>query len=253
MDPKRSTDRILDEWDAVTSAARPPAAAPRRRTSLAGVASGLSLAGAGVLAAALVLGVVYLGGRIAPSVGALGTVSPPASAPSNPSQAAIAATPVPSHVAPSHPVASRAPSSNPATPPPTPTCSPDVLSARITAWDGAAGSRIADVKVTNTSAVACILPEPASLALRDGSGRTLISGSGPAGAAATVPAGSSVTTLVQTSNYCGAAPVAPVTIRFDLGGGHRVTAEPPTPNDATVPPCNGSTVPASIQMHPWSR
>ena len=62
-----------------------------------------------------------------------------------------------------------------------------------------------------------------------------------------------VTTLVDVSNYCGTPPTPPVRITFDLGADGRLSATPPTPTDDTVPPCNGPTVAASIQMQPWSR
>ena len=261
MDPNRTTDRILDEWDAVASTARPPSAAPRRRASLAGVASSLGLAAAGAFAAALVVGVIALGGRISPGVGSVGT-PPPSSVGSAAVAAASAsaASPTPTHPPTaepaSHAPSTPAPTATPvptATPRPEATCGSSGLLAKITAWEGAAGSRIADVTVTNNGPTACLLPEPGALHLVDGAGRDLISGTGPGGPETSLVAGASVTTLVDASNYCGAAPAAPVRITFDLGAGRRVTAEPPRPGDVTVPPCNGSTVPASIQMQRWSR
>jgi hypothetical protein len=58
--------------------------------------------------------------------------------------------------------------------------------------------------------------------------------------------------MVEDGNYCGAAPIAPVTIAFVLGTGDRIIASPATSSDATVPPCNGPAVAASIQMQPWA-
>ena len=253
MDPNRTTDRILDDWDAVASTARPPSAAPRRRGSVGGLGSSLGLVAAGALAAALVVGVVALGGRISPGVGA---VTPPPVA----SEAAVASVPGATPTATERPTASAAPHA-PATPPPTarPTPTPVLacvsshLRATITAWEGAAGSRIADVTVTNTGPGTCALPEPVGLDLIDGKGAKLMSGPGPSGPATALPAGSSATTLVEASNYCGPDPAPPVRIVFNLGHGEFVTASPASPTDATVPPCNGSTVQPSIQMQPWSR
>ena len=74
----------------------------------------------------------------------------------------------------------------------------------------------------------------------------------PAGPAITIPAGGSVTTLVDVSNYCGATPVAPVGIAFDIDGIATVVATPASNTDATVPPCNGPGQPGTIQMQPWS-
>ena len=59
------------------------------------------------------------------------------------------------------------------------------------------------------------------------------------------------TTLVDVANYCGPAPVAPVTVAFQFANGE-VRATPVSPTDATVPPCNGPGQPAQIDMHPWS-
>ena len=249
MDPNRKSDRILSNWDAVAQMARRPAAAPRRRRPVAGLGSGLGLAGAGLLAAGLVVAVA-LGGRITPDVGSVPSVSP---------------TTTPSSVAPSHapsashaPSPSRAPSAShlpPAASSPVAqedTCSVDALAARITAWEGAAGSRIADVTVTNTSATACRLPATPSLALVDGSGTVLIEGHKTASGTIRLGAATSVTTLVAVSNYCGPRPAPPVRIAFELPTGSLLAA-PPSPTDATVPPCNGATVPASIEMQPWSR
>jgi Protein of unknown function (DUF4232) len=251
MDPNRKPDRIISEWDAIVGRAQRPARAPRPRRSLAGLGAAFGLAGAGVLAAALIVAVLALGGRISSSVGS----SPSAPTASQVAVASVPPTPTPSPVAASPAVTpSPAPTRKPveSTPPPaTPVCAPDVLTARITAWEGAAGSRIADISVTNHGSVGCELPEPKTLALIDGANKTLMSGVGPAGSAIHLAAGETVTTLVDASNYCGATPSAPVTVRFDVAG-HDLKADPVSPTDATVPPCNGATVAASIQMQPWS-
>lgn len=253
MDPNRKPDRILSDWDALANRAQPPTVAPRRHRSLAGIGASVGLLGAGVLAAALIVAVVALGGRITPSVGG------PAPSLATASQVAVASTPPTAS-----PTSSPSTPSRPATPPPTSapvessapatsSCRPDTLSARITMWEGAAGSRIATIAVRNGGPAACDLVEPTSLALVDGAGRSLIRGTGPAASSPIrLAAGATASTLVETSNYCGAPPKAPVTVRFDLDG-HELTATAPSSTDATVPPCNGATVPASIQMQPWSR
>ena len=80
----------------------------------------------------------------------------------------------------------------------------------------------------------------------DGSSTELMQGSAASERnTITIPAGGSVTTLVDVSNYCGAAPVAPVGIAFDIDGIATVIATP-------VPPCNGPGQPGTIQMQPWS-
>jgi len=126
--------------------------------------------------------------------------------------------------------------------------------AKITMWEGAAGSRIADVEVANTGRVACLLEKLERPQLIDAAGRVLIDGTPPtAGGVLELAPGARATTLVDASNYCGAAPVPPVRVAFVLRDGKRFVAGPPTPTDATVPPCNGPGQPAAIGMQPWAR
>jgi Protein of unknown function (DUF4232) len=250
MDPNRKSNRLLDEWDAVARSARRPASAPRRR-GLVGFGSTLGLVGAALVAVALVLGVGWLGGRITTNVGAEPSPSGPvaiASAPPSPTPAPSIPTP------PQSPTPTIAPSPTPA--PTIGPCDPANLAARITAWEGAAGSRIADVSLTNAGDAKCLLAATARPQLIDGRGAVLAQGriSGASvGPPIEVAPGDVLTTLVQVSNVCGAPPVAPVTVAFDLGGGLRLIAQPLSPTDTTVPPCNGPGSPAEIEMHPWSR
>ena len=121
-------------------------------------------------------------------------------------------------------------------------------------WEGAAGSRIADVEVTNTGSAACTLEKLQRPQLIDGAGRVLIDGSTPkASGDIELAPGGRATTLVEASNYCGTTPVPPVRVAFVVRDGGRVIAAPPTPTDATVPPCNGPGQPAAIGMQPWAR
>ena len=125
--------------------------------------------------------------------------------------------------------------------------------ARITAWEGAAGSRIADVSLTSTGETPCLMPETPRPQLVDGRGAVLAQGKITAGSPMIeVATGDVLTTLVEVSNVC-VQPVPPVTVAFDMGGERRLVAQPYGPTDATVPPCNGPGRPAEIQMHPWSR
>jgi hypothetical protein len=235
MDPNRPSDRILREWDAVASTARQPETAPRRR-GLSGLPSLAGLVGAGLVAAALIVAVGWLGGRIAPSVGGVGSAAPTSS---------TGASPAPSNAAPTS--STGATTADPA-------CDPGGLAARITAWEGAAGSRIADVTVTNRSATACLLAGAPVPELVDGSGRTIVRGTAQAARPAVrIKPGDSVTTLVNVSNVCGAPPAPPVTVAFDLGEAEPLRATPLSPTDTTVPPCNGPGLPAQIEMQEWSK
>lgn len=249
--------RLLDDWDSVASAARPPAAAPQRGSAGA-VRSTLGLLGAAAAAVIVVIGVVWLGGRISPTqVGG----SPSPSASGNVAVVSPSASPSPTLAPSPSPAATPSPTPLllPATPSPAPGCDPADLAAAITAWDGAAGSRIATVTLTVNASAPCTVPTTARPALIDGHRAVLAQGritNGNGGSAEVgrilVNPGDVLTTLVQVSNVCGAPPAPPVTVAFDLGGAVLI-ATPLSPTDDTVPPCNGPSLPASIEMHPWSR
>jgi hypothetical protein len=132
-------------------------------------------------------------------------------------------------------------------------CTPDDVDALITAWDGAAGSRIATVQLNQIGTTPCAvdpLPQPW---LADGHATPLVTGNAGAGTPITFAPGEVLHTLVQVGNYCGPEPVAPVTVAFTQGDAAFVaTALSPT-DVSGVPPCNGATAPGVIEMHPWSK
>ena len=250
MNPSRP-DRILEEWSAVADGARRPSTPPRRVAVRAG-STGLSLAGAGLVAVVLLASAVWLGRP--------GSTGPGAVVPTGSPSATIVATPVsstsptPTPTRPVTPVPTPTAAPTPTASPTIGTCAPAALAARITLWEGAAGSRIAHVEVTNTGRDACTLGKLERPQLIDGAGRVLIDGTAPAaGGIIELAPGGRATTLVDASNYCGAAPVPPVRVAFVLRDGQRFIAAPPTPTDATVPPCNGASQPAAIGMQPWAR
>jgi hypothetical protein len=118
-------------------------------------------------------------------------------------------------------------------------------------WEGAAGHRIAHVEVTNDRSVPCILETTARPQLVDGNGTVLIdSANPPASKTVLVNPGDVLTTLVQAGNYCGPAPARWVSVAFLLSSGGLIVASPATPTDMTVPPCLGSSQPATIEMQP---
>ena len=254
MEPSR-VDRILEEWAAVTGRAHRPDSSPRRSGVTAGRA-GATLAGAGLVVAALVIAVAVMG-RVGPN-GGIGAVTSPSPAATATPAATASPTPSPSPT----PTASPSPTASPTpTPTPTPTpvptigpCDPGSLAARITAWEGAAGHRIADVELTNAGTVTCRLATVAKPQLIDGHGSVLIDGTDPGPSKTlTIAPGDVVKTFVQDANYCGPDPVAPVSVAFVLDGGGRFVATPLSPTDATVPPCNGTPGSAGdIEMQPWA-
>ena len=244
MEPTRA-DRILQEWDEVAGRARRPVAPPAR-VAVVGGPSLTTLAGAGVILAALLVAVMWFGQRDSNDL--IGG-DPPSTSP--------IVTPSPSAV----PTPSPSPTAAP-TPTPTPTavatpgigpCAPGDLASRITLWEGAAGHRIAHVEMTNTGSSPCTIRSLARPQLVDGRGAVLIDGTEPASSELlTMDTGSVLTTLVQDGNYCGPAPVPPVSVAFVMPQG-RIVATPVSPTDATLPPCLGQAGSAgTIDMQPWA-
>lgn len=251
MDPSRP-DRILQEWNEVADGVRRPATPPRR-VGVRGVASGPSLVGAGVLLAAVLIAVVWLGRP--GSDGGIGAITSPLPTATETPIATPSASPSPSPTP--APTATAIPTPTPTVAPtvaPTPgPCDPSKLAARITLWEGAAGSRIAHVELTNAGTQTCTIRAMDKPQLVDGKGSVLIDGSTPTSKALlTVAPGDVLKTLVSDSNYCGPNPMPPVSVAFVQSGGGRIVATPFSPTDATVPPCNGPGSGAAIDMHPWA-
>jgi len=177
-----------------------------------------------------------------------GVGGPPSNSP------AIAASPTPAASGSSAATPSPGTSLEPTVAPAVGPCPPTQLAARITLWEGAAGHRIAHLELTNQGPSPCLVQATSKPQLVDGRDTVLIDGVEPSGSdTLTVPAGATLTTLVQDGNYCGPAPVAPVTVAFVLADGGRIVATPLSPTDATVPPCLGAAGSAGdIEMQPWA-
>ncbi len=138
------------------------------------------------------------------------------------------------------------------------------LDGRILGWQGAAGSRIADVEITNTGG-SCRVRGTPGLQLVDAGGRGLIDSTtaGPSGEPHLAPSdptfdlvqGARLRTEVEVSDYCGPAPTLPIDIAFTLpADGGRFVAKPGqgVASDMAVPPCEGSTG-GAISMNGWRR
>jgi len=229
MDPSRP-NRILDDWAAVASEARRPSAAPRPVAVRSGL-PGATLAGASLIVVGLFVAGVLLG-RPGPS-DTVGTSPSP--------QGPVASDPSAS------PAASPAASGG--------LCRPEDVNARITVWEGAAGSRIATVELKQIGSVPCGLETMAIPRLLNGHGDVLIAGSAPARTTTIrFTPGEVVRALVRTSNYCGPAPEPPVTVGFVTSYDALFVATALSPTDATLPPCNGTPGSAgTIEMQPWAR
>ena len=226
MEPSRS-NQILEAWSAVAGEARRPAAPPRGVVVRSGL-PGATLAGASLVVVALALAGLLLGRPDLNGTNGVGGSVPPVS---------------PSASQPAEATASPAPTIGP--------CIPENIAAVITMWEGAAGHRIAHVEVTNDRSVPCILETTARPQLVDGNGTVLIdSANPPASKTVLVNPGDVLTTLVQAGNYCGPAPARWVSVAFLLSSGGLIVASPATPTDMTIPPCLGSSQPATIEMQP---
>jgi hypothetical protein len=224
--------------------------APWRTNPMLGFARALAGVAIAVAVGSAVLFLLVL--RPAGDVGSSPSPSAPIAALPSPS-----ASPSPSATA--SPSPTPTPSATPkATPKPTvaPTtgaCDPAKLAARITMWEGAAGSRIAQIEMTNMGSSPCTVRAMERPQLVDGQGKVLINGAAPgASATLTMAPGGVLKTEIEDSNYCGAAPKAPVTVAFVLNDGRKIVAAPLSPTDVTVPPCNGAGQPAQISMKPWA-
>jgi hypothetical protein len=137
-----------------------------------------------------------------------------------------------------------------------PRCIGSQLSARIVDWQGAAGSRIADVELVNTSFSACTIRNYPRVRLVSAHGTILINGHAASTTAASHVLGrlGFLKTEVSDNNYCGPSYAKPVTLVFVLPGTlGRVVAIPVSPTDTTgVPPCLGAAGSAGhISMHAW--
>jgi hypothetical protein len=259
MEPNQKSDRIVEEWAAVSGTARRPTRAPRGdrpRSSLPG------LVGAGLMAAALVLAVAWLGRTTSSNVGADPSASPSDVAVAESATPGASPSPAesPSPVVPASPIVQPEPTPTPTSEPtPTPTvvvgpCRAADLTARITSWEGAAGNRIAMVTITNSGSDVCDMPKTTIPQLVDGAGTVLAQGTGQAGGSELrLSPGDVLTSEVDVANVCKTPVVAPVTIAYDLGDGRHVVSKPLKATDSTVPPCNGPGQPASIQMQAWAR
>ena len=138
-----------------------------------------------------------------------------------------------------------------------PACTASQLSAVILTWTGAMGSRIASVRISNTSFHACDLRDDPRVELVSAGGVVLLNGTA---ASTTAPVHvlkplATFKTEVRDGNYCGPAYTSPVTLGFVLpGSAGRVVAIPAISSTSLsgVPPCNGAPgSTGSISLHAW--
>jgi uncharacterized protein DUF4232 len=244
-----------------------PARAGTGRLAWFGAAVRFSVAAA-VVAAAVLFGWSRLGPTATTGSLPVVTTSPgqsaaPTQAPTDLAASAhaspAAATPshAPAPASPAPATASHAPQT--ASPRTVVDCTGADLSARILDWQGAAGSRIADVTVTNVGGGPCIFAEGTPrLELLDATGRIVLQSSGQLGSPirkVTLAVSDALRTSVAASNACGPTPVLPLRISFTLPGTRtEFVASPATGVSSAdaVPPCNGP-VGGDLSMNGWTR
>ena len=194
-----------------------------------------------------------------PSSSTVAAVSPSASGSASASaeSSPAAATPTPALT----PSPTPKPTPKP-TPVAIPTCTSANLTAKVTGWEGAMGSQIATVKVTNSGATKCRLRGTPRLQLVDAGGHILIDSKsmGASGLPHVSPGDKLwtmgrlgwVTTMVQVANYCGSVTaVLPTTIALYLpSNSGRIVAA--ANSSGGVPGCLGAPGDSgSIQMNGW--
>ena len=225
----------------------------------------LGLGGVAAAGVALAIAAVWFAGGSGPGPSASDAAAVGASIAATPTTPPTSSAPSHASASPAHPSPSGAPAGSPG-PSHSVDCAAADLTARILDWQGAAGSRIADIELASRDGASCVVQGRPQVLLLDGHGTTLIdsakSGSGPAHVSPTDPRytvspGHPLRTEVETSNYCGPAPALPLTVALVLpNGGHEALVATPLTTGAeaeAVPPCNGQGSPATITTNGWSR
>ena len=132
-------------------------------------------------------------------------------------------------------------------------CAPDDLRVGGDPWEASAGSRFAELTVTNQGDAACTLPAQPSVAVADATGSVLIA-TDPAGTAPgpSLAAGGTARFSLQFANWCDPATAMPARLLFLIGGGGIDVADLAVPTADDMPPCNGPDQPPSLTATDWS-
>jgi len=131
-------------------------------------------------------------------------------------------------------------------------CGPQDVSMTGEPWGGAAGSRGTVVKVGLASGRdACQLGKAVAAEIADANGSVLVtSGPSAAGGPVALAAGDSYTIGISWSNWCAAAPAAPVSLALKMSGWDSFVTVPVASGGLDpVPPCLGSAEPTVLS---WS-
>jgi len=133
-------------------------------------------------------------------------------------------------------------------------CSVRFLTGEITAWEGAAGHRIATIVVHNDGPESCLLEQYLRPELVDSAGHMLIVGERVTDEVPiTFPNGADAVSYVDMANFCGdRATMPPYRIRLSLPdeSSFEISVAANLPGPIDLPPCNGPTEPSQIHMQP---
>jgi hypothetical protein len=131
-------------------------------------------------------------------------------------------------------------------------CAATEVAATGGPWDAAAGSRGAEVSVTNRATGACLLPSAPIVAIYDAAGRALIESPAATGEPVVFAPGATTWFTVLLSNWCDTTAPLPLHVALRLEGGDvAISALDLSADD--LPPCNGPGQPPVITVGTWGR
>jgi hypothetical protein len=132
-------------------------------------------------------------------------------------------------------------------------CATDAIRAQSDGWGGAAGSRGADVVVTNAGEAACSLPPRPAIAIFDNQGQVVLqSRPEPGGEPPTLDPGGTATFSFLVSNWCDQSATLPFHVTVVMADGPVGISGVPIESLDDLPPCNGPGEPASASATDWT-
>jgi hypothetical protein len=158
----------------------------------------------------------------------------------------------------SAPLSASSPASSPASVGPSApgdvACALDDLRAEGGPWDGAAGSRFAEIVVGNAGAGPCPLPEVPVIAIVDSAGAVLgQSAPGVTGAGPVLAPTATIAFTLQVANWCDESVDLPLTFDLLLASGGIPIDGLLVSSTRELPPCNGPGQPPTISAGGWTQ
>jgi hypothetical protein len=131
-------------------------------------------------------------------------------------------------------------------------CPRSGVAASSTGWGAAAGSRGAEVTVTNAGSSPCVLPSTPGVAVFDAAGNIVLqSPPRPVGQPRTLGVGESIGFSLLFANWCDQSVALPVQLGVVLVGEAAPIQGLPGQTIDDLPPCNGPGQPAEITTTEW--